>query len=353
MAHEIRVFASSAQCGRGRRKASDSNARRDPRVDGARARGDSQVMPPSKRLKELAVQHHAFVSSDNVFQRRARLLQAVWRESKGLPIGEHRGRPLGSRLAMPQAKEQLLNYLSDTIRDVVRREVIERNKAEGKLYGEPRIFNDLLSSQPLCFNLFGELQQDLELASRVLGALTGGRTGTVTAIQFEHSPGRGDPRFTGDRSAFDVYVEHTTPSGVRGFVGIEVKYHEGLGDKPALHRSRYDEIADAMGAFEAGARDALMQKPLQQIWRDHLLAGSLRLDDESGFGDGLFVFLHPARNERCVHAVQHYRECLTDGNSFTAWTLEDVVAAIEAAGAGAWIGGVEERYLAFDLVNPR
>ena len=122
---------------------------------------------PGPDMKDVLLEHHVWVQSDNGFQQRARLMQALWREEQGLPVGDHRGRPLGSRLDMPRAEQQLENYLTDTIRDVVRREVLDPERSAGKLYGRPRIFNDLLSSQPLCFNLFGELQQDLDLATRV------------------------------------------------------------------------------------------------------------------------------------------------------------------------------------------
>src|SRR5690606_24793953 len=121
----------------------------------------------------------------------------LWRGERRLPIGEHRGRALGSRLAMPAAQHELLNYITDPIREVVRREVLDPKTSKGKLYGQPRIFNDLLSSQPLCFNLFGELQNDVELATRAFCALTAGRVQRVTSIKFEHSPGRGDLKYTG------------------------------------------------------------------------------------------------------------------------------------------------------------
>lgn len=71
----------------------------------------------------------------------------MWREGQGLSKGNHRGKPLGPRLAMPAAEQHLQNYPSDTIRQVVKREVLGP-KNEGKLYARPRIFNDLLSSQP-------------------------------------------------------------------------------------------------------------------------------------------------------------------------------------------------------------
>ena len=51
-----------------------------------------------------------FVASDVPWQRELRDRQSTWREAKGHPIGYHRGRPLGSRLAMPAAEEQLWNF---------------------------------------------------------------------------------------------------------------------------------------------------------------------------------------------------------------------------------------------------
>ena len=299
----------------------------------------------AKQADEELDRHHVLVRTDDAFQRRARLRQALWREERGLPIGQHGGRPLGSRLAMPAASEALSNYLSDTIRAVVHREVCDPARSAGKLYAKPRIWNDLLSSQPLCFNLFGELQADLDLASRVFSRLMPGRVGRVTAVGFEHSPGRGDERYTGDRSAFDVFVEHTDVRGAPAFVGIEVKYHEGLGDPPAPHRERYDSVAAAMACFRPEARERLMAKPLQQIWRDHLLAGALGLDREQGYASARFAFLSPRENARCASAVERYRACLASDDSFVAWTLEQVVDAIQAEGAAAWIGEVGRRYL--------
>jgi len=92
----------------------------------------------------------------------------------------------------------LANFLTPTIRDVVRAEVCDPARARGKLYGKPRIFNDLLSSQPLAFNLFGELQRDLTLASQLVAELTDGRFAEVTSVRFEESPGRSDLKYTGD-----------------------------------------------------------------------------------------------------------------------------------------------------------
>ena len=50
----------------------------------------------AKQADEELDRHHVLVRTDDAFQRRARLRQALWREERGLPIGQHGGRPLGS-----------------------------------------------------------------------------------------------------------------------------------------------------------------------------------------------------------------------------------------------------------------
>ncbi|MEQ8672845.1 MAG: hypothetical protein RLP44_19830 [Aggregatilineales bacterium] len=300
-------------------------------------------------LKSLAQDYHVLVESDNLPQRRMRLLQALWREEQGYPIGEHNGRLLGSRLPMPYAEDTLNNYLTDTIKAIVRTEVMTPENRQGRLFGMPRIYNDLLSSQPLCFNLFGELRQDLPLATRVFRALTNDRVGEVIAIDFEHSPGRGDVRYTGDKSAFDVFVEFKTPQNGNGFIGIEVKYHENLKVKADNHRARYDEVANMMGCFVNDKRESLQRPPLQQIWRDHLLSGALRHIDQ--YEDGFFVFLYPQENTLCANAVQNYENCLSNSDTFEAWTFNDVVTNLRRFTQAKWVNVFYDRYMNFDKIE--
>jgi len=296
-------------------------------------------VPPLDLLRA----HHVFVKADNPFQRTVRLRQALWREKQGYPIGLHRGQPLGTRLRMPEAKQDLWNFLTEGIRDVVRAEVIDAGRTKERLFAQPRIFDDLLSSQPLCFNLFGELKRDLALARRVFQRLVPGKIASVRRIDFEHSPGRRDPRYTADKSAFDVYVEYESSAGQPGFLGIEVKYHENLCDALAAHRARYDEIAQGMGCFHAAGLAAVRGKPINQLWRDHMLAGSMLLAD--GWKHATFVVLYPADNSHAAAAVEKYRACLADPSTFDAWTLESLVAALEVECPDRWTAELRARYL--------
>lgn len=245
---------------------------------------------------------------------------------------------------MPFAQDTLANFMTDTVRDVVRTEVLDPARSEGKLYRAPRIFEDLLSSQPLCFNLFAELQRDLWLAGRIFERLLARPGLGVVSVDFEHSPGRGDARFTGDHSAFDVFVT-CEARGERGFVGIEVKYVESLEQPAARHRSRYEEVAEKMGVFRPAERQCLRRAPLEQFWRDHLLAGSLLLDSGIGFAWGTLAVVWPSENVLVGEAVRAYEACLVDRSTFRSWTLEAVLDAIDSAGAPGWSRDVRERYL--------
>ena len=175
--------------------------------------------------------HSAYVRGDNAWQRRARLHQSLWRQGRGLASGKHNGQALGSRLDLPDADPpKLSNYLSSQARHQVELAVHEAAQT-GALLTRPRLWVDLLSSQPLCFNLFGPLADDYTLATRVLSMLWPDIR-AVRDVRFEWSPGRGDKLYAGNRSAFDVFVDYDGRRG-RSFLGIEVKYHEDLTGTPA------------------------------------------------------------------------------------------------------------------------
>jgi len=294
----------------------------------------------------------AYVESDGTgFRRAARTLQSLWRERSNLPMGEHKGVLLGSRLPVDLAERDLANYLTPGIRSVVR-DVLKsasehQNASEIQLFAKPRIYNDLLSSQPLCFNLFGELKLDFKLATTVLGILRPDAIKKVTGISFEYSPERSSERFTGDRSAFDVFVEYDALNGGRGFLGVEVKYHESLQESAATNRPRYDVVAAKMGCFNDASLPKLHDAPLQQFWRDHLLAGSMISDGDLGYAEGAFIVVYPAANTYCRSAVRKYRESLSDSSTFDAWTLEEFVGILSLATQEPWVDEFRGRYLDF------
>jgi hypothetical protein len=295
--------------------------------------------------------HCTYVRGENVWQQRARLHQSLWRQARGLKAGLHNGLPLGSRLTPADAEPpRLLNYVSPQAQRQVQLAVDNRSKT-GALLSRPRLWVDLLSSQPLCFNVFGPLAEDHALASRVLSMLWPDIR-TVKDIRFEWSPGRGDRCYTGNRSAFDVFVDYDGARG-RSFLGIEIKYHEDLTGKAAKDEHNvYPAMAANHHIFRDGAITQLQKLPLQQIWLDHLLALQLRTNPkDDGWDAGTFVLLYPVGNTACAAAAGRYRHCLDNGETFHARTLDEVVQAARLASSDSWTDEVFARYLDPTPVN--
>ncbi len=280
---------------------------------------------------------------DTVYSAHARLLQSKWRDKRQFPRGR-----FGSFIETGFATRSRVNFLTDTIKEIVSREV-EAATQTGAFISAPRIWDNLLSSQPLCFNLFGEMQADLALATAFFGALFPDRVETVTALKFEYSPGRGDPKYTGDRSAFDAFVEYSK-QGKRGCIGIEVKYAESLNeetvDKAAKnYRPRYGEIILESGVFNAGALEELKRPPVAQICRDHLLS----IVTQKGYDEGFFVFLYPGANVLCARGVKAYEDLLIPGGpaitGFYPQHLERFIEKLCELRAEKWTRELRDRYL--------
>jgi hypothetical protein len=252
---------------------------------------------------------------------------------------------------MPWAREELAGYLTPAIRAVVRREVLDDARVREKLYGAPRIFDDLLSSQPLCFNLFGELAGDLDLAGVVGSRLWPDLVATVERIEFEWSPGRRVGSFLNNRSAFDVVWFVETPDGGRAVIGIEVKYHENMRVRAALHQDRYDVVAGRAGIFSPDAIDELVRPPLQQLWLDHLLVLSLGQADPE-LREVRFIVCAPDANAACAGVVARYRATIADPRSFGFLSLDTLTGALIDAGVPG-SSELRDRYLPWTLPSYR
>jgi hypothetical protein len=297
-------------------------------------------VPPSRVLRREA---GSFNWRPELVERQSR-----WREQQGHPMGLHRGEPLRTRLLMPDAERQRWNFLTPAIGKLVASEYAANAQRSGgarKLYGYPRLFDNLLSSQPLAFNLFGELALDLDAATVACRSLWPGRVDTVTRIDFEWSPGRQSPQYLNNGTAADIAVLHTTPQGGAGAIFIETKYYEDMTAKTHRIKPRYREVAKASGAFLDDAFPRLQEGWLQQLWLDHLLVLATR--DTDRLDTGLFVVMYPEVNPRCRAALDEYKATLTPSGmgTFEARTLEDVVGVMGRELSASWVADFAERYL--------
>jgi hypothetical protein len=257
---------------------------------------------PADVLKKHRV-HEPF---DPRFRSAARLLQALWREDRALPIGGYVGedgkrRKLGSRISEAVGRVGG-NFLTPEIAHIARRETAYREI--GAMIDAERLATNLLSSMPLTFNLLAPWVHALERASGYLIELLPAFTGTARQLLFEHSPGRGNPKFTADYTAFDAMIRYSV-QGRNGFVAFELKYSESMREPMPEPKLRYAELSDASGLFTDPAAVALRTNPLQQLWREHLLAQSMI--DNGLYGEGFLVVIAPALNYHVQDAAEAYQ----------------------------------------------
>lgn len=291
---------------------------------------------------------------DTRFRAAARLLQAVWRERRDLPFGHHvdaKGarRRLGSVLA-PGAARSGGNFLSPDIFGQARLDLAYREP--GALIDAERLWSNLLSSMPLAFNLLAPLKTDRALARRTLNHVLPGALKRVAHIQLEHSPGRGDPIFTADGTAFDALITGRGPEGQRRFVGLEIKYAESLVEPEPRLRPRYDELSRSSGLYAEPDDEALRRNPLQQFWRQHMLAQAM-VDCEL-YDEGVYVLIAPRQNREVQRGAHRYARTLADSAGkvrFVRIDLEDMIEALRKAGASEHADALYTRYCDFDPVH--
>lgn len=329
------------------------------------------ILPPKTEPKEIPSNSLSMVTAlgykmnkaDNRCQAYYRYLQSKWRDTKGIPAkmkeGQLRKDTYGNYTSDPEA-----NFMTEGIRALVNYELSSENKGD-RLIEESRLRQNLLSSQPLCFNLFGELKLHLDKAIQFFNLLYDGYFKSIDEIKFEYNPARRDPRLTGDRSAFDVFVEYTSNVGKKGFIGIEVKYAENLREgadsvksilekqfcnESRTRRDRYQELSQAI--FKPEFYSKLEELPQFQIWRDHLLAVAMTKAFPEKYDEGLFLFLSPFSNNKCREGLDAYISILkesgkeegVDSHFCHAW-LEDYIYTLDKVFQSDWTKEMIIRYL--------
>ena len=268
------------------------------------------------------------------FKQSARLHQARWRERNGYPIGTQPYKPkpntaareLGSRLEHGFAFDTKVNLLTAEARSAAEERLADRQ--DHQTLNPQRLWCDLLSSMPLCFNLFGPLAVDLDLARQATAAWFPDVPGIPQAVHLEWSPGRLDNGYLGNRTAFDAAIELDLGGGDVGILGIETKYHEHAAPEAAPNAQRLDRyttVARDSGVFDEDQLASIPGTARQQIWTDHLLALSMLTHPTQSWSWARFVVVHPAGNPSFATAAQDYRRVLTDQGTFDAITLETLL----------------------------
>ena len=242
------------------------------------------------------------------------------------------------------------------------------NRKEYETIESDRLFNNLLSSQPMAFNLFCPLRQmcmdSPELATKVIkSALPDYPIHKVTEVELEFIP-KNYPELTGDKSAMDAIIRFEDEQGKGGFIAVETKYSENLGTNVAydrdengkkIPRAKSIEAVKKLQCFNPDVEKSIMggSTPLTQIYRNFLLS------EMYGHKEGLLsysIILAPKRHPSNKREL----ESLTNGlreeykNKIKEIKLEDFVERIISICPEEYATIFErfyDRYLNFDKLK--
>ena len=216
------------------------------------------------------------------------------------------------------------------------------NKKEYETIEGDRLFNNLLSSQPMAFNLFCPLRQmreeSPETATKVMkAALPCYSIHEVTEVDLEFIPEKYKV-LTGDKSAMDAIIRFKDEEGKNGFIAVETKYSENLGTNVAydrdvngkkIPRAQSLKAVRELQCFNADVEQSIMKgdSPLTQIYRNFLLSERYGEDEEL---QSYSIILAPKEHP----TTQKELESLTNGlrgdykDKIKKIDLEDFVGAI-------------------------
>lgn len=286
---------------------------------------------------------------DASFQRRMRFHQSWYRaEVLNVPYGvgpKRKSKTLYGNMLREADGNRGLNFLTPHIFQVAQRRLALKTGG----IDDFRLLNNLLSSQPMCFNLFGPLVDDLKLARRVLGALLPVEIHKVQKVMLEFAPQpTGD--YLNDRTAFDAYVSYERTDGRHAFLGIETKLSEPLSQKIYANPRYWHWTRLPDSPWREDSWSQLQTLRFNQLWRDHLLAIANKGVSPLGFSSGgLLLVYHPSDTEMAA-TVNAYRELLKPGDeSFMAIPLDQLVenwrGVIERSTERDWLDDFSQRYL--------
>lgn len=265
--------------------------------------------------------------SDNQLQQDMRHHQSWWR---ACVLGKEQGlHPLDpSKLigsSIFDGEKEKINFIDAYAKKAVDETLAKRGMESKGLIKKDRLFNNLLSSQPLCFNFFGRLKYNLPLATQVFQQFYP-EIKEVSNIHFEYAPSAST---NGDNSAHDVALEFISISNQKGIIGLECKYTEPFSPKVYGKDGKYRKVYEDSSAFQASYEE-LTDTKYNQLFRNQLIVESALLKKDSTYKigySGLFCF---QEDENALNKGKAFQKMLKNGEErFKIITFAELIETIQ------------------------
>jgi hypothetical protein len=292
-------------------------------------------------------------TQDNLLARRMRKHQSWYRANVlNLPYGTGPGPNdtsfYGNMLTRVDG-EAGQNFLLPEIFVVVRDRIAQGNGVV-ETY---RLLHNMLSSQPMCFNLFGLLVRDHGLARTLLQTLVPERISDVTRVDIEWSP-KPPSDYLNDHTAFDAFIEYRTLDGQQIGLGIETKLSEPFSQQvyDKLEYRRWMQTPDS--PWLSSSWNKVQDVGHNQLWREHLLAVAMHTRPGSTYSQVRLMLVHHPEDFECVRNYLNYKKLLKDkDDSLFSLSLDQIVdrwlLVVEKEDHVNWLKSFKKRYLDLGL----
>lgn len=304
----------------------------------------------------MELKYGPICSSDNIITAKSRFLQSWYRvnvlDQKDFGFGpeEFSKTKYGNILVNGQTTG--MNFLSPEVFQYA--QFRTRFLKNGETIKEYRLFNNMLSSQPMCFNLFYPLkklfEKDHKRACKVFrNCFPSLNINKILAVEIEYLP-YPVTEYLNDRTAFDAMLLFISDSGERNILAIETKYVEKLGTNPSSDLSKQIDLVKNNTMFnEDGKKE--VSKGFGQLGRNFLLAEKFKM--ENRLDKAYAVVISPEENTSSKTEITEFHKMMNveyqDRLFYTS--LENIVKSINkktSQDIKIWIELFEKRYLGFD-----
>jgi hypothetical protein len=301
-------------------------------------------------------------SGDNSFTVKARLLQSIYRVQSGEAMGIGPDQNSFDKYKRPSYYGNMLADGKISGKNFFFRETFDYaiKRADGKTpdetIAEYRLFNNLLSSMPMAFNLFHPLMMIMErfpeqLDQIVRDLFPGLPVYQVDEILIEFIPSP-TVNYTNDKSAMDAAILFSDEAQNKYIIATEIKYTDSLGSNKASDKELKITTAKESGLF---TKDGLahIEDGCTQIYRNFLLTEKYRMVHR--LKDSYSIVLAPKDHPTTDREIKSLVEYLHPQYKYKLkkYALEDFVFALEKNCPDEflnWLNWFYDRYLNFEKI---
>lgn len=309
-----------------------------------------------KKFKEFQDKFGAIPASDkNDHIIRSRMLQGIYRNQK-----------IENTYCNYVFEDSgFVNFMRNERLESDSKKELEAIKQRERLTDEKRLLENLLSSQPMAFNIFLPLKwNNFEVGNAVFKELFPFlRIKQLVDIKMEYVPGddfgKNNRKITTDNSCFDVYIEYKNENDKIGGIGIEVKYTESFSKSDYWKETGYkkDRYIDAIKRYSSQFSEKYTKEYLQptynQLFRNQLLTEEVK--DKFNM-DCLLAVVYSEEDFKCIDTVNEFRDLIKLENSCIPISISQIVqipikTSVNQPEIKRLYENIYNRYCNYDLLN--